>query len=57
MTGKKLSVNRLRNQTGWLKDDCQKVLETMGLNGTIKTVNEVINGKVYTFYTKANDDT
>jgi len=29
----------------------------MGLNGTIKTVNEVINGKVYTFYTKANDDT
>ena len=57
ITGKKLSVNKLRNQTGWLKDDCQKVLETMALNGTIRVVNEVINGKVYTFYTKANDDT
>jgi len=50
--GRRMTGNILRQQTGWLKEDCQKVLDTMTLNGDIQVVQESVNGKVVTYYTK-----
>jgi hypothetical protein len=49
--GKRLTTNILRQQTGWLKDDCQKILDTMTLNGAVELIQETINGKVVIYYT------
>lgn len=49
-TGKKLTANELRRSTKWDSEECQKVLNTMVLNGDIK----VVNDKNITYYTNVN---
>ena len=49
--GKKLRANNLRQKTKWNIEDCEDVLHTMVLNGTIDIVTETINGKSFSYYT------
>ena len=51
LLGKKMTANILRQQTAWLKEDCQKVLDTMVANGTISLLQENVNGKSIVYYT------
>ena len=48
--GRRMTGNILRQQTGWLKDDCQRLLDVMTQDGSIKLVQETIQGKVVSYY-------
>jgi len=54
LKGQKLTPNILRQQTGWMRDECAKLLETMSMNGQIELVQEVIGGKPVTYYKKVD---
>lgn len=47
---KRLTVNILRQQTAWLKDDCESMLNSMVENGSITKSVVVVNGKEVTYY-------
>lgn len=47
---KRLTVNILRQQTAWLKDDCESMLNSMVENGSITRDVVVVNGKEVTYY-------
>lgn len=47
---KRLTINILRQQTAWLKDDCNSILTSMVENGSITKTVEVVNGKDVTYY-------
>ena len=47
---RRLTLNILRQQTGWLKDDCKTLLDSMVADGSIKLVQETIQGKVVNYY-------
>jgi len=50
-TGRQLTANVLRQQTGWMKDNCQELLDTMVMNGDIRLVQKNIIGKTISYYT------
>lgn len=52
LRAEKLTANRLRQQTGWLKEDCQKVLDTMVANKEIRVVQELKLGKRHLYYAR-----
>ena len=48
--GVKLSPNILRQQTGWMSDECQGILQKMTENGKLELVPETIEGKTHNYY-------
>ena len=50
--GKKMTANVLRQQTKWLTEDSQKLLDTMVANGIIELVQLNVNGKAMLYYTR-----
>jgi len=52
--GKKATKTMIMQATGWLKDDCQAILDAMLVTGMIEQQQDVRSTKKYTYYTIKN---